>query len=55
MNNHADAAKPAVSETWAFAVTVFLVFPAAAVAFVGSFGLVVWLIQAVFGPPAPPG
>ena len=31
-----------------------VIAPALAVAFVGSYGLCVWLYQAIAGPPGPP-
>jgi len=52
-----DAAEMAPSrrqEIAAFLVTTFVIFPGLTVAFVGTYGLVIWLSQMVLGPPGPP-
>lgn len=36
------------------AILVFL-FPLLAIAIVGGYGLAVWMLQMIFGPPGPPG
>lgn len=43
------------SELWAFLVLAFAIWPIVAVMVVGSYGLIVWMWQAAFGPPGPPG
>jgi nitrate reductase NapE len=42
------------SEIIAFLVLAFGIWPIVAVGFVGSYGLVVWIWQMIFGPPGPP-
>ncbi|SLN62696.1 periplasmic nitrate reductase, NapE protein [Oceanibacterium hippocampi] len=42
------------SELLTFLFTVFLLIPGLAVGFVGAFGLAIWLIQIIYGPPGPP-
>lgn len=41
------------AELRTFLFTTFILIPGFAVAFVGAYGLVVWLSQMVFGPPGP--
>ena len=41
-------------EIYAFLFVTALVMPAVAVATVGTWGLAVWIYQAVNGPPGPP-
>jgi nitrate reductase NapE len=41
-------------EIYAFLIVTALVMPALAVATVGTFGLSVWIYQAIYGPPGPP-
>lgn len=41
-------------EIYAFLIVTALVMPALAVATVGTWGLAVWIYQAVNGPPGPP-
>lgn len=41
-------------ELLTFLSTTFLVIPGLAVAFVGAFGLAIWLFQMLYGPPGPP-
>lgn len=36
------------------AILVFL-FPLLAIVIVGGYGLAVWMLQMIFGPPGPPG
>jgi nitrate reductase NapE len=38
-----------------FAVLAFGIWPIVAVGVVGGYGFLVWMWQAVFGPPGPPG
>lgn len=41
-------------EIYAFLIVTALVMPALAVATVGTYGLSVWIYQAISGPPGPP-
>jgi len=41
-------------ELYAFLIVTALLMPALAVATVGSWGLTVWIYQAINGPPGPP-
>ena len=41
-------------EIYAFLIVTALVMPALAVATVGTYGLTVWIYQAIYGPPGPP-
>ena len=41
-------------EIYAFLLITALVMPALAVATVGTWGLTVWIYQAINGPPGPP-
>jgi len=41
-------------EIYAFLIVTVLVMPALAVATVGTWGLTVWIYQAINGPPGPP-
>ena len=41
-------------EIYAFLIVTALVMPALAVATVGTYGLAVWIYQAINGPPGPP-
>lgn len=38
-----------------FLLATFVLIPGASVAFVGTYGLIVWILQIIFGPPGPPG
>jgi len=42
-------------EIYAFLILTVLVMPGLAVATVGTWGLTVWIYQAINGPPGPPG
>lgn len=37
-----------------FLFTTLLLIPGCTVAFVGAYGLAVWVMQMIFGPPGPP-
>ena len=37
-----------------FLLTSFVIIPGLAVAFVGAYGLAIWIYQIIFGPPGPP-
>ena len=52
----AEAAAPSTrrDELLTFLVLTVVIAPALAVAFVGLYGLCVWLYQAIAGPPGPP-
>lgn len=50
----ADAAPSRRAEFATFLVLAFGVWPFVAVGLVGGFGLVVWILQMIFGPPGPP-
>ena len=41
-------------EIYAFLIVTAIVMPALAVATVGTYGLSVWIYQAINGPPGPP-
>jgi len=41
-------------EIYAFLIVTALVMPALAVATVGTYGLTIWIYQAINGPPGPP-
>jgi nitrate reductase NapE len=41
-------------EIFAFLFLTAVLMPALAVAFVGTYGLVVWIYQIIAGPPGPP-
>ena len=41
-------------EVFAFFFLTAIIMPALAVAFVGGYGLVVWIYQIIVGPPGPP-
>jgi len=42
------------SELLVFAVLAIFVWPVVAVGVVGGWGLAVWMVQQVYGPPGPP-
>lgn len=42
------------AELFTFLILAFGVWPFVAIAVVGSFGLLVWILQMIFGPPGPP-
>jgi len=55
MQNSTDsAAHKRLMEIYAFLLVTALVMPAIAVATVGTWGLTVWIYQAINGPPGPP-
>jgi nitrate reductase NapE len=41
-------------EIYAFLIVAAVIMPALAVATVGTWGLAVWIYQAINGPPGPP-
>ena len=41
-------------EIYAFLIVTAVLMPAVTVATVGSYGLAVWIYQAIAGPPGPP-
>lgn len=41
-------------ELLTFFVLAFGIWPLVAVAVVGGYGFIVWMLQIVFGPPGPP-
>lgn len=41
-------------EIYAFLIVTAVLMPALAVATVGTYGLSVWIYQAIYGPPGPP-
>lgn len=41
-------------ELMMFVILAFLIWPFVAVAVVGGYGFVVWMMQLVLGPPGPP-
>jgi len=53
-NSTDSAAHKRRMEIYAFLLVTALVMPALAVATVGTWGLTVWIYQAINGPPGPP-
>ena len=49
-----DGSRARRMEIYAFLIVTALVMPALAVATVGTYGLSVWIYQAINGPPGPP-
>jgi len=49
-----DAAHKRRMEIYAFLIVTAILLPAVTVATVGSYGLAVWIYQAIAGPPGPP-
>lgn len=49
-----DLAQRRRREVLAFLFLTGVVMPGLAVAFVGAYGLVVWIVQMIAGPPGPP-
>jgi nitrate reductase NapE len=43
------------TEFLVFAIIVAFIWPVVAVGVVGGYGFLVWMAQAVLGPPGPPG
>lgn len=59
MPDNPDTARSAVPrqrrmEIYAFLIVTAVLMPALAVATVGTWGLTVWIYQAINGPPGPP-
>ena len=50
----ANRSRQRKQEIFAFLFLTAILMPAIAVAFVGSYGLVVWIYQMFAGPPGPP-
>jgi nitrate reductase NapE len=48
------AARKRRMEIYAFLIVTAVLMPALAVATVGTWGLTVWIYQAIAGPPGPP-
>ena len=55
LGNGAPYARRRRMEIFAFLLITAIAMPAAAIATVGGYGLVVWLYQMMTGPPGPPG
>jgi nitrate reductase NapE len=53
-NSDIRTARKRRMEIYAFLIVTALIMPAVAVATVGSWGLTVWIYQAIAGPPGPP-
>jgi nitrate reductase NapE len=53
-DNTQEASRRRRMELYAFLIVTAVVIPAAAVATVGTWGLTVWIYQAINGPPGPP-
>ena len=49
-----DSKRKLRMEIYAFLIITALVMPFVAVATVGTWGLTVWIYQAISGPPGPP-
>jgi nitrate reductase NapE len=49
-----DAVRKRRMEIYAFLIVTAVLMPALAVATVGTWGLTVWIYQAIAGPPGPP-
>jgi nitrate reductase NapE len=43
------------SEFFVFAIIVAFIWPVVAVGVVGGYGFLIWMAQAILGPPGPPG
>lgn len=43
-----------LAEIFAFTFLAVLIWPVLAVAVVGGYGFVVWMLQMILGPPGPP-
>jgi len=52
--NRRDVSRRRRMEVFAFLIVTVVLMPALAVATVGTYGLSVWIYQAVYGPPGPP-
>ena len=52
--NPANRSRQRKQEIFAFLFLTAVLMPAITVAFVGSYGLVVWIYQMFAGPPGPP-
>jgi periplasmic nitrate reductase NapE len=48
-----DARRQARREGWLFLLLAVVIWPFIAVAFVGTFGFIVWIYQMLTGPPGP--
>lgn len=42
------------AELISFLVVAIIIWPLIAVAVVGGYGFIVWMLQLIFGPPGPP-
>jgi nitrate reductase NapE len=42
-------------ELFAFLVLAVFIWPVLAIAVVGGYGFIIWMLQLIFGPPGPPG
>lgn len=51
---HESIATPR-NELFAFLTLAIVIWPAIAVAVVGGYGFLVWMVQLIYGPPGPPG
>jgi len=51
---HSHVPRQRRMEIYAFLIVTAIVMPALAVATVGTYGLSVWIYQAINGPPGPP-
>lgn len=49
-----DVSRRRRMEMFAFLIVTAVLMPALAVATVGTYGLSVWIYQAIYGPPGPP-
>jgi len=43
------------AEFLVFAIIVAFIWPVVAVGVVGGYGFLIWMAQAILGPPGPPG
>ena len=43
------------TEFLVFAIIVAFIWPVVAVGVVGGYGFLIWMAQAILGPPGPPG
>ena len=53
-NAETSTARKRRMEIFAFLIVTAVLMPAIAVATVGTWGLTVWIYQAIAGPPGPP-
>ncbi|MCL5041833.1 MAG: periplasmic nitrate reductase, NapE protein [Gammaproteobacteria bacterium] len=53
-NNELDSTHSKGDEARVFAFIVVLLFPLLAIALVGGYGFIIWMLHTFMGPPGPP-